>query len=467
VVSRPRADKRISTRADLDYDGGIGMRAPAVFALLLGAWTLSASAPPPADLAIRDVRVVHGDGRVTPAATILVRSGRITAVHASAGRGHHPARRSMDGRGLTALPGLIDAHVHVTDWALPLFLRWGVTTVRDLHNDPGYVLPLARDESPHRPRIVAAGALIDAPDSSCRHAIEVATPREARIAVRRQIADGAGVITAYTRLSPAMLQVIVQEARARGVPVAAHVGRTTAAEAARVGVTSLEHASGISDAASSDRPARLPAGHDEFLDRWTLFPREWREAAPARLRQVGLALRDGGVTLVPALARDEAFSRLADPDLLTDPALREVPRAIVEQEWDPRDIMRRAGWTREILAEFKEALVHVQRFVGAFADEGGRLAAGTDTAQPFVVPGASLHRELQLYVQAGLTPAAALRSATADAAELLGIAHRTGTLDAGKDADLLLVEGDPLADIRDTARIRAVVRAGVVVDRGR
>jgi imidazolonepropionase-like amidohydrolase len=274
------------------------------------------------------------------------------------------------------------------------------------------------------------------------------------------------VIKAYTRLPPAMLQVIVQEARARGVPVAAHVGRTTASEAARVGVTSLEHASGISDAASDD-PARLVRGHEEFLGGWTLFQREWRRGRPRACDQVGLALRDAGVTLVPTLALHEAFSRLADPGLLADPALGDVPRALLEQEWDPRDIMGRAGWTPETLAEFEVALAHIQRFVREVRREGGRLVAGTDTPQQFVVPGASLHRELQLYVQAGLTPAAALRSATVDAADLLGVAHRTGTIDAGKDADLLLVEGDPLADIRDTTRIRMVVRAGVIVDRER
>ena len=141
-----------------------------------------------------------------------------------------------------------------------------------------------------------------------------------------------------------------------------------------------------------------------------------------------------------------------------------MPKDVVEREWDPADIMRRARWTPETMAEFKRALAVEQRFVATYVRLGGRLVAGTDTPQQFVVPGWSLHRELQLYVAAGLTPAAAIRSATADAAALLGIADRAGTIDVGKDADLVLVDGDPLRDIRATTAIRLVVRLGRVVE---
>ena len=108
------------------------------------------------------------------------------------------------------------------------------------------------------------------------------------------------------------------------------------------------------------------------------------------------------------------------------------------------------------MREFKAALPVMQRFVASYVRMGGRVVAGTDTPQQFVVPGASLHRELQLYVAGGLTPAAALKTATADAADLLGISDRAGTVDVGKDADLVLLDADPLADISATMRIRLV-----------
>jgi len=173
--------------------------------------------------------------------------------------------------------------------------------------------------------------------------------------------------------------------------------------------------------------------------------------------------RARGVTLVPTLALHEAFSRLLDRDLRRDPALADVPREVVDRIWDPADIMARAKWTDQTLAGFKRALPVMQRFVARYAQLGGRIVAGTDTPQQFVVPGASLHRELELYVAGGLSSAAALRAATVDAAALLGIADRVGTIDVGKDADLVLVDGDPLADIRATRRIVMGLREGAVV----
>ena len=420
----------------------------------------SASSP---DLVIRNARLVHGDGRVTPRATVVVRGRRIAIVQPGETVGGLPGRREIDAAGRTMLPGLIDAHVHVTDWALPLFLRYGVTSVRDLNNDPAYVLPLAREDATDRPRIVAAGALLDGPGSFWKNAIEVASVGEVRAAVRREIGAGAGVIKVYTRLRPALIAVAVDEARARGVTVAAHLGKTNALEAAAEGVASLEHLSGVAEAASDDA-ARLRAAHDDFLGGWTAFEREWTRLQPDALERVARTLVQRGVTIVPTLALHEAFSRLADPGLRQDPALDGVPRDVVDRTWDPADIMGRAKWTPEILADFKRALVVEQRFVATYAGLGGRVVAGTDTPQQFVVPGWSLHRELQLYVAAGLTPAAAIRSATADAAALLGISDRAGTIDVGKDADLVLVDGDPLRDIRATTAIRLVVRLGRVVE---
>lgn len=417
---------------------------------------------PSFDLAIRHARVVHGDGQITARATVFVSSGRISRVDTTAAADQVPARRSIEAAGHTLIPGLIDAHVHVEPWSAPLFLKYGVTSVRDVHNAADFILPLTRDDSPLRPRIVAAGAMLDGPGSVWPNAVVVSDVASVRVAVRRQVEAGAGVIKVYTRLSSPMIAAIVQEARARGVPVAAHLGRTTATEAAIAGVASIEHLSGIADAASADRE-RLRTAHDDFLAGWTAFELEWLRLTPATLEPVARTLIERGVTLVPTLALHEALSRLADADLLKDPALADVPADVVTRSWAPADIMSRAKWTPATLAQFKRVLPVLQRFVAAYVHAGGRVAAGTDTAQQFVVPGASLHRELELYVAGGLTPAQALRSATADAAELLGIATRTGTIQAGKDADLVLISGDPLVDIRATRRILNVVRGGVVV----
>ena len=420
----------------------------------------------PVDLLIRNVRIVHGDGRVTPRATVVVDRGVITqiqpAVRERAAADEPPARRVVDGAGRTLIPGLIDAHVHVEAWTPAVFLKYGVTTVRDLHSDAAVIFAMAREESVSRPRIITSGPLVDGAGSFWKNAVQVRTVGEARAAVRQHIEQGARVIKVYTRLDPALVSVIVAEARARNVPVAAHLGRTTATEAADAGVTSIEHLSGIADAAS-DEPERLLKAHDDFLGGWTAFELEWLRIPPARLEAVARQLIARGVVIVPTLALHEAFSRLADVDLLRDPALADVPPQVVSKGWDPSDIMTRAHWTPEILARFKQVLPVLERFVGTYARLGGRIAAGTDTPQQFVVPGASLHRELELYVASGLSPAQALCTATVEAAALLGVQDRVGVIDVGKAADLVLLDADPLADIRNTRRIWMVFRDGVAV----
>jgi imidazolonepropionase-like amidohydrolase len=232
-------------------------------------------------------------------------------------------------------------------------------------------------------------------------------------------------------------------------------------QAAEAGVASIEHLSGIADAASSE-PGRLFAAHDDFLAGWTAFELEWQRVPPARLEAVARQLIARGVVIVPTLALHEAFSRLADADLMRDPALADVPPAVLRDAWDPADIMGRARWTPETLAQFKKTLPVLQRFVGVYHGLGGKIAAGTDTPQQFVVPGASLHRELELYVASGLAPAAALFTATGGAAALLGIEERVGAIGAGMAADFLLLDGDPLADIRNTRRIALVVKDGSI-----
>lgn len=185
--------------------------------------TMSLPQPPTSfDLAIRHARVIHGDGRVTPRATVFVSSGRISRIDTTPAADAVPVRRAIEAAGQTLIPGLIDAHVHVESWSAPLFLKYGVTSVRDVHNAPDVILPMSRDDSPVRPRIVAAGAMLDGPGSVWPNAVIVSDIASVRVAVRRQVEAGAGVIKVYTRLSSSMIAAIVQEARARGVPVAAH-----------------------------------------------------------------------------------------------------------------------------------------------------------------------------------------------------------------------------------------------------
>src|SRR5262249_6113528 len=160
----------------------------------------------------------------------------------------------------------------------------------------------------------------------------------------------------------------------------------TATEAAMLGVTSIEHLTGIAESASSN-PERLRALHDAFFAGWTASELEWPSLSTAALDRVARVLIERHVVLVPPLALHEAFSRLLDRDLMNDPTLRDVPKDVIEKAWDPKDIMTRARWTEATLAGFKRTLPVLQRFVARYRQLGGRIVAGTDTPQQFVVPG--------------------------------------------------------------------------------
>ena len=269
---------------------------------------LAAPRQAPADILIRNARVVHGDGRVTRLASVVIRNGSIEIVQPLAaparGPGDAPARRVIEAEGLTIVPGLIDAHVRLQPWTLPLFLEAGVTTVRDLHGSSADVSPLAPESRLDRPRVLASGPIVDGPGGDPAAAAVVTTVGEARAAVRRLIEPGARVIAVSPRVEPALLTVVVSEAKARGVPVAAHLGRTTATHAAYAGVTSIEHLSGVTEAASADTD-RLVKAHAEFFAGWTAAMLEWRRLPLQRLEAIARDVAEKGVVMVPTLVAHE------------------------------------------------------------------------------------------------------------------------------------------------------------------
>ncbi len=400
-------------------------------------WLAAAASPGPGasaragELLIGPVRVVHGDGRVTEGATVSVRDGRVEAIgtRPAPDPGLLPHRRVIDGRGLTLVPGLIDAHVLLEPWMSPAFQKYGVTTIRDLA--PGLLAVAASDA--------------------------MGTVREA---VRSRIEGGARVLFVPPGTEPAQLSTVVAAARARGVPVAADPSGMSAFQAADFGVTSIERLGGIAEAAGAEG-TRAPGPRTVSPMRVDVDLLDWGALRAERLDAVARELAARGVTLVPTLSALVAASMVG----ATNADATDVP-ADVAARWvrdaGPMTGARAAG--RE--SRLADALPRFRRFVTVFARAGGRVVAGSGAGQPFVVPGAGLHRELEQFVDAGLSPDRALRSATVDAAALLGIADRTGSIDAGMAADLLLVDGNPLDDVRALRRIVAVIKDGVVVVSG-
>ncbi len=432
----------------------------AALGLLLGA----CAEPGPPRTALMGATILDGRGG-TPLrdGVVLVRGGTIEAIGAREDIPLPRGTKQVDVAGSWIIPGLIDAHAHVARWALPRYVAYGVTTVRDVHNTPDSIFAMSEAAdlgSALSPRIYAAGAMIDGAPATYPNATEVTDARAARQAVDRLSVSGAHLIKAYTRITPPLMEAIIDEAKTFRIPVAAHLGLTDALTASKMGLTSIEHLSGVPEASGRAAPL-FAAAQEGFFDGWTAFEKSWATLDSVTLTRLAGQLAETGVTMVPTLVLHEVFSRLDDTAAASNPDLLDLPRHQMAA-WNVPGMIERAGWTGADFETFRRGRPMQDLFVRAFQKAGGKVVTGTDAANQMLVPGASEHTELELLVGAGLTPAQALRAATRDAATLLG-ADSLGTLVPGKAADLVVLGKDPLADIRNTRSVTRVMIRGQLV----
>jgi imidazolonepropionase-like amidohydrolase len=400
-------------------------------------------------------------GRAIPNGTILIRDGRILAVGSRDELRVPAGARQTNLAGRWIIPGLIDAHAHLQPWGLAASLAHGVTTVRDLHAGEPLSRELTRSaRAAGGPRLVQAVAMVDAPPTTYPDAIAVDSAGAAA-AVDRAAALGAGWLKAYTRITPDLMEEVVIAARARRLPVAAHLGLTDARTAAGLGVRSIEHLSGIPEALG--RADALQAAHRAgFFQGWTAFAESWSGLDTLALDRLARELAATGVVLVPTLGLHDTFARLDDSSVYRSPALAAVPDS-ARTNWNVPGMIARAGWTRDDYPIFRAGRPMQDRFVRTFAAVGGVVATGTDASNQLLVPGAGIHLEMELLVHAGLPPIEALRAATVHGGTLL-MADTLGRLQPNAVADLVVLGGDPLADIRNTRQVVRVMVAGRWID---
>jgi imidazolonepropionase-like amidohydrolase len=437
--------------------------------LALTAGLLSCKAGAPDGLALIGATLIDGTGGPPLTdAVVVIRRGKIESIGTRVGFELPRRTKELELRGRWIIPGLIDAHAHAAQaatWAPARYLAWGVTTVRDMHGSLSTVVAYRR-RSAHAlggsPRVYAAGAMIDGLPTTYPDAIGVNGEDDARKAVDQLVSAGVDFIKVYSHIDLPLLRAILDEARTFNVAVAAHLGMIDAITAAKAGVMSIEHLTGVPEAVSSRRSSLLSAHYRGFFSGWTTFEQSWADLDSAALTQAAARLATEKVTLVPTLVLHETLSRLNDPALRRDSALADVP-AEPKQDWDVAGMINRAGWSDTEFAAFRRSRPNQDLFVRAFVRSGGRIAVGTDAPNQLLVPGYSTHRELELLVKAGLTPREALRAATRNGAVLLGV-DSLGLLAPGKVADLIVLTRNPLSDIRNTRAIEAVMIRGQLLD---
>lgn len=436
---------------------------------------------PQRTLVFAHVTVIDATGApARPDMTVLIVGDRITAL-GKAGRIRIPKHAQVvDATGKFLIPGLWDMHVHISDKNfLSLFIANGITGVRDMGGSPGEFEQLRqwRQEILNGtligPRIVAAGTHVDGPEPIGRpHSINVASEEEARQAVAALKQRGAEFVKVYSMLPREPYFALADEAKRRGLPLAGHVPFSiSAAEASDAGQNSMEHLFGVLSACST-RQVEL---RDEAMTAIATlgFSAFIRAEIHAQMRALDTYDGKKAATLFARLARNETWqvptlvgwrnlSATDDHPFTTDVRLKYLP-ATKRESWQAQ----RANFLKTLPAEYlahRAKLFHRQlEFVGAMHRAGVGFLAGTDTAALYVFPGFSLHDELVLLVKAGLTPMAVLQAATRNPAKYLGKLDVIGTIERGKIADLVLLEANPLEDIRHAQKIAAVVVGGKLI----
>ena len=391
--------------------------------------------------------------------TILIEGNRIREIDRQGELIPPSGARVISATGKYIIPGLIDSHVHYRHpWLHRLYLANGVTTVRDMGGQVDRVLTLREELTVGNilgPRMVVSGMAIN-PGSV--KAMGVSSAQEMARKLVEAGVDGIK-ITGYTTRE---LEEVVEVAHANGLLVYGHTGPKVdgrapgALLAIEAGLDGVEHAYGILED-SMGQAMELPSDFDPSI-RDHLF-RYWygrmhRNFDTDKAETLIQSMVQSNVYFAPTLVNINRNARTLQ-DLEANPLLRYI------LEGEPTTM---ASFGEEERREWSSTMVRMKEVTRRFQQAGGLLIAGTDSANAATLPGWSLHWEMELFVEAGISPMEALQAATLNNAKVLRMDQELGTVQAGKYADLVILDDDPLEDIRNTQKIHRVIKDGIVLD---
>lgn len=396
----------------------------------------SFSTEPAAVTAIVGGRLIDGAGK--PAienAVVILKDGKIAAAGPASSTPVPEGAQVVDAHGKSVLPGLWEMHAHFeqVEWG-PIYLATGVTTARDVGNEREFIVA-ARDAIAAGqgigPRLVMAG-VVDGSGPFSLGVIRVDTPEQAREQVQKYKAAGFQQIKIYSSVKPDILKVVTAEAHRLGMTVTGHIP---------FGINAIQ---GIEDGMDQ-------INHIEYLTPLLVDPKSHAiDPDSPSVKKVIELLLEHHIVVDPTLALMEVILHPLDhPISGFEPGILrvapELKEALETMGTPPAKAAQSAAMFRAM-----EATVRVLHQAGV------PIVAGTDQT----VPGFSLDREIELHVQAGFTPMEAIQSATLVAARAMGMEKDSGTIEPGKRADLMVVDGNPLENISDIRKVSAVFAAG-------
>jgi imidazolonepropionase-like amidohydrolase len=404
----------------------------------------------PSTLAIVGGTLIDGTGAAPiPDAAVVIHNGRIVAAGPRSRVKIPKHAHIVDAHGKTILPGLWDMHAHFeqVEWG-PIYLAAGVTTVRDCGNEFEFITAVRDAIAQGRglgPRLLLAG-IVDGSSTYTIGVERIDTPEQARMWTDRYHAAGFQQMKIYSSVKLEELKAVAEEAHRLGMTVTGHIPEgLNAYQAIGAGQDQINHIGYIADIMK----APLPENASRF-DRFKAGANIDLESPEA---QKALAFLKAHHTVIdPTIALMEFFTATtAKPPASFEPGVTKVAPELAEQLTDvgPPTDRSEIGEKR-----YEKELA----IVGALHRAGIPVVAGTDQT----VPGHSLHREIELYVQAGFTPMEAIQAATIVPARAMGLEKESGTVEKGKRGDLILVNGNPLDDIHTIRNIEYVITNGTM-----
>ncbi len=448
-------------------------------AALLAAPSVQAQSD--SSIVISNITVIDVEsGQRRPGMSVVISGNRIAQIGRLRRSDFAQGARIVDGSGKFLIPGLWDMHVHTAYPGMlnvmsPLYTANGVTAVREMFGTIAAIKSwrdAVTSGALAGPRVVGAGHILDGPKPIWPGSAAAATPADGRRIVDSLKKAGADFIKVYSLLPRDVYLAIADEAKKQHIWFEGHVPEAVDfREASNAGQRTMEHLTGMPIACSS-REAEFRAARTGALGDQQAWRRIATEQGPLirdsydakKCADLFALLKKNNSWQVPTLVVNRNMAYLDDPSLGTDARLKYIPKWL-SSGWDPKTDFRLKDRTSDQWRGAKKTYDLQLQIVGEMYRAGVPILAGTDVLNPYCLPGFSLHDELEYLVKAGLTRIDALRAATLNPARFFEATDSLGTIAPKKVADLLLLDADPLADIRNTTRISAVLANGRLYDR--
>jgi len=405
--------------------------------------------------------------------TVIIKDDKITHILNSDNTLLSDDIQTIDGTGKFLAPGLSDMHVHLMqDLDASLYVAYGVTTVRNMW---GYPATLAMREKISQgdligPTIFTSGPLTDGPPKIWPTSTEVSTPEEAVSEIANQLKSPYDFVKVYSHLSPELFYAIADAAKAAGRPFAGHVPDSmTIRQVISTGMKSMEHMIGfdaVTLAEGIDMGARRTPERRAFSQK--ILSGEYELDQVFEQKKIDLLAMDiakSDTWTVPTLIVHKKIS-LSGEDVAREfnhPEMEYVSPAL-RDFWNPANDFRRQTLTEEDFAARRKLNQMSFRHLRALQKAGAKILTGSDAPNPFVFHGLGLHEELELFVQAGLSPYEAIQASTTSAAAYFDQAGLWGQVSPGVHADLVLLSANPLENVKNYLQIKGIMLRGKWLD---